>query len=109
MIFAAYDDATRQIRYVNCAHCPPMLLRATGEIEQLDSLGCQKQVARLDVSVDQAALMGMLQAQGRLPDVVAGFGGREWAALAEPERQRIMAELPARRSVARADDRSGVA
>src|SRR5262249_22110685 len=37
LVFAIYDDATRQIRYVNCAHCPPLLLRANGELEVLDS------------------------------------------------------------------------
>src|SRR5450755_113585 len=37
LVFAIYDDATRQVRYVNCAHCPPLLLRATGELETLDS------------------------------------------------------------------------
>jgi len=37
LIFAAYDDATRKVRYVNCAHCPPLLLRASGEIERLTS------------------------------------------------------------------------
>src|ERR1017187_4114597 len=37
LVFAIYDDATRQVRYVNCAHCPPLLLRATREIEILDS------------------------------------------------------------------------
>ncbi len=37
LVFAIYDDATRQIRYVNCAHCPPLLLRAGGELEILDS------------------------------------------------------------------------
>ena len=33
----------------------------------------------------------------------------QWASLREPERARIMAELPARHGAARADDRSGVA
>jgi sigma-B regulation protein RsbU (phosphoserine phosphatase) len=37
LVFAAYDDRSRIIRYVNCAHCPPLLLRAAGEIESLDS------------------------------------------------------------------------
>jgi sigma-B regulation protein RsbU (phosphoserine phosphatase) len=37
LIFAVYDDATRRVRYVNCAHCPPLVLRETGEIERLDS------------------------------------------------------------------------
>jgi len=37
LIFAVYDDRTRRVRYVNCAHCPPFLLRADGEIEALPS------------------------------------------------------------------------
>ncbi|HXK04123.1 MAG TPA: SpoIIE family protein phosphatase [Verrucomicrobiae bacterium] len=37
LIFAVYDDATRKIRYVNCAHCPPLILRAGGELERLPS------------------------------------------------------------------------
>jgi sigma-B regulation protein RsbU (phosphoserine phosphatase) len=37
LVFAVYDDATRTVRYVNCAHCPPLLLRATGELERLGS------------------------------------------------------------------------
>jgi sigma-B regulation protein RsbU (phosphoserine phosphatase) len=37
LIFAIYDDATRQVRYVNCAHCPPLVLRAEGTLEVLDS------------------------------------------------------------------------
>lgn len=37
LIFAVYDDAARRVRYVNCAHCPPLLLRASGELERLDS------------------------------------------------------------------------
>jgi sigma-B regulation protein RsbU (phosphoserine phosphatase) len=37
LVFAAYDDATRTVRYVNCAHCPPLLLRSTGELERLGS------------------------------------------------------------------------
>src|SRR3989441_764318 len=36
LIFAAYDERTRRVRYVNCAHCPPLLLRSSGEIEQLE-------------------------------------------------------------------------
>ncbi len=30
-----YDDCTRWFRYANCGHCPPFLLRATGEVERL--------------------------------------------------------------------------
>ncbi len=37
MFFAVYDDETRRLRYVNCGHNPPMLLRANGEIERLNA------------------------------------------------------------------------
>jgi sigma-B regulation protein RsbU (phosphoserine phosphatase) len=37
LVFAVYDDRTCKVRYVNCAHCPPLVLRAGGEIERLGS------------------------------------------------------------------------
>jgi sigma-B regulation protein RsbU (phosphoserine phosphatase) len=35
LFFGVYNDRTRKLRYVNCGHCPPLLLRASGEIERL--------------------------------------------------------------------------
>jgi sigma-B regulation protein RsbU (phosphoserine phosphatase) len=35
--FGYYDDATRRLRYANCGHNPPVLLRADGRIERLDA------------------------------------------------------------------------
>ncbi len=35
--FAVYDDETRRLRYVNCGHNPPMVLRANGEVERLNA------------------------------------------------------------------------
>jgi len=35
LFFADYDDASRRMRYVNCGHLPPLLLRADGELERL--------------------------------------------------------------------------
>ncbi len=35
MFFAIYDDGTRRVRYVNCGHNPPILMRANGDIERL--------------------------------------------------------------------------
>jgi len=35
LFFGLYDGRTRRMRYVNCGHLPPLLLRATGEIERL--------------------------------------------------------------------------
>ena len=37
MVFGVYDDARRTLRYANCGHNPPVLLRADGRIERLDS------------------------------------------------------------------------
>ncbi len=35
--FAVYDDHTRVLRYVNCGHNPPVLLRAEGSVERLEA------------------------------------------------------------------------
>ncbi len=35
--FSIYDDKSRRLRYVNCGHNPPILLRSTGAIERLEA------------------------------------------------------------------------
>jgi phosphoserine phosphatase RsbU/P len=35
LFFGVYEDARRGLRYVNCGHNPPVLLRAGGEVERL--------------------------------------------------------------------------
>src|SRR6202007_26874 len=35
MFFGLYDDATRKLRYANCGHNPPLLLRREGAAERL--------------------------------------------------------------------------
>jgi sigma-B regulation protein RsbU (phosphoserine phosphatase) len=37
LFFGTYDDRTRRLRYANCGHLPPFLLRADGTIERLTS------------------------------------------------------------------------
>jgi len=37
LFFGCYDDRTRRMRYANCGHCAPLLLRANGEMTRLDS------------------------------------------------------------------------
>lgn len=37
LFFAEYDDSTRQLRYANCGHPAGILLRASGEVDRLDS------------------------------------------------------------------------
>ena len=36
LFFGAYDDRTRRMRYVNCGHCAPLLLRTGGELVRLE-------------------------------------------------------------------------
>jgi sigma-B regulation protein RsbU (phosphoserine phosphatase) len=35
LFFGDYDDSSRRLRYVNCGHLPPLLLRADGHLERL--------------------------------------------------------------------------
>ena len=35
LFYADYDDESRKVRYVNCGHNPPVLLRADGKVERL--------------------------------------------------------------------------
>jgi len=35
LFFGCYDDAARRLRYANCGHNPPILLRADGGVERL--------------------------------------------------------------------------
>jgi sigma-B regulation protein RsbU (phosphoserine phosphatase) len=37
LFFGSYDDRTRRMRYVNCGHCAPLLLRAGGELRRLEA------------------------------------------------------------------------
>jgi serine phosphatase RsbU (regulator of sigma subunit) len=35
LFFGDYNDSTRGLRYVNCGHLPPLLVRANGSVERL--------------------------------------------------------------------------
>jgi serine phosphatase RsbU (regulator of sigma subunit) len=37
LFLAVYDDASHQLEYANCGHNPPLLFRATGEVERLEA------------------------------------------------------------------------
>ena len=39
LFLAEFDRATRELRYVNCGHVPPVLARAGGAVETLDATG----------------------------------------------------------------------
>jgi len=37
LFFAEYDDAERRLRYANCGHLPPLLVRRDGSVEKLEA------------------------------------------------------------------------
>lgn len=37
MFFGVYNDSCRKLRYANCGHVPPVILRADGSIQRLTS------------------------------------------------------------------------
>jgi phosphoserine phosphatase RsbU/P len=39
LFFGLYDEATRELRYANCGHLPPIVRRATGAVERLNVTG----------------------------------------------------------------------
>ena len=39
LFFADYDETSRRLRYWNCGHLAPLLLRADGRVERLESTG----------------------------------------------------------------------
>src|SRR5581483_4326986 len=36
LFFGVYDDHTRRMRYINCGHCAPLLVRAQGQVVRLE-------------------------------------------------------------------------
>jgi serine phosphatase RsbU (regulator of sigma subunit) len=107
--FGFYDDRTRVLRYVNCGHNAPLLLRASGVLERLDStttvLGLFE---NWDCSVSETALApgdvlviftdGVTESSGsggeeygeeRLLEVIR----RHHQAAAEPLQQAIVADV----------------
>ncbi|HEU5403057.1 MAG TPA: PP2C family protein-serine/threonine phosphatase, partial [Terriglobales bacterium] len=39
LFFGEYDDRTRRLRYANCGHYAPLLMRENGNVERLESTG----------------------------------------------------------------------
>jgi len=56
LFFGHYDDRSRQLRYANCGHLPPLLVRADGPVERLEAtatvLGVFKQWSSEEQSVE---------------------------------------------------------
>jgi len=58
MIFAEYNDAERRLRYANCGHLAPLLLRSDDTLERLDSTGAILGIFKSwDCSVEERRLL----------------------------------------------------
>ena len=96
MFICDFDDANRTLRYANCGHVPPLLLRADGHVEALaptcaviglfETWQCQTARTRLDAG-DTIVLYsdGIVEAErpdgeafgeGRLIDALRRLSGR---------------------------------
>ena len=82
------------------------------EVEHLDHrlvpIASQHQVARLDVAVDHAVLVGVLEAECRLVHEIAGVGHRQRAALLDELGQVVTLDVLHREDDALADPRRRV-
>jgi serine phosphatase RsbU (regulator of sigma subunit) len=57
LFFAQYDDRTRLLRYANCGHPPPLLLRRDGSLERLEATSTVVGLfGRWDCGMDQREL-----------------------------------------------------
>jgi serine phosphatase RsbU (regulator of sigma subunit)/uncharacterized glyoxalase superfamily protein PhnB len=57
LFFGEYDDRSRRLRYANCGHYSPMLLRHDGTLERLNSTGTVLGLFReWDCSVEECAI-----------------------------------------------------
>jgi serine phosphatase RsbU (regulator of sigma subunit)/predicted enzyme related to lactoylglutathione lyase len=57
LCFAEYDDRTRRLRYANCGHYSPILLRGDGSIDRLDSTATVLGLfSKWECAVEQRAL-----------------------------------------------------
>jgi sigma-B regulation protein RsbU (phosphoserine phosphatase) len=76
LFFGCYDDDRRMLRYVNCGHYPPVVVRAGGGVARLDSTATVLGLFdRIEVAVGQAQMTpgdllaifsdGVVEARGR--------------------------------------------
>jgi sigma-B regulation protein RsbU (phosphoserine phosphatase) len=102
LFFGCYDDSTRTLRYVNCGHYPPLVVRAGGGMTRLDSTATVLGLFdRVEVMVRQLTLEpgdllaifsdGVVEARGRDGEE---FGEERLMRLLRRNRQREISEIP---------------
>jgi len=125
LFFGIYDDRTRRVRYVNCAHVAPLLVRPSGSIEKLPAtatmLGAFAQwncrEAAVDLGRGDTLLLysdgvteaGIDHGEEFGEDRLAEFLRRHAAAPAAELTQRVVDEVSRFGGAARTDDITVVA
>ncbi len=125
LFFGIYDDGTRRIRYVNCAHVSPLVLRTSGKVDKLDAtatmLGAFQSWKCREASVDLGAGDTMLLYSDGVTEAGIEYGDefgderleqvlRENASLSSSALvQKVIDEVSAFSGASRSDDVTVVA
>ena len=99
--FAVYDDETRRLRYVNCGHNPPMLLRADGRAGATEAtatvLGLFEEwdcsVAELDLAAGDVLVIYTDGVSEASPNEEDEFGEQRLIDAARDSRERSADEI----------------
>lgn len=102
LFFGCYDDEGRMLRYVNCGHYPPLVVRAGGGVTCLDSTATVLGLFdRVEVEVGEVELLpgdllaifsdGVIEARGRDGEE---FGEQRLVRLLRKNREREISEMP---------------
>ncbi len=102
LFFGCYDDESRVLRYVNCGHYPPVVVRHGEQIARLDSTATVLGLfERIEVSVGQVELVpgdllavfsdGVVEARGTDGEE---FGEERLVRLLRRNQQREISEIP---------------
>jgi len=102
LFFGCYDDARHALRYVNCGHYPPLVVRAGEGVTRLDSTATVLGLFdRVEVAVGEVELApgdllaifsdGVIEARGRDGEE---FGEQRLLRLLRKNREREIAEMP---------------
>jgi sigma-B regulation protein RsbU (phosphoserine phosphatase) len=102
LFFGCYDDSRRTLRYANCGHYPPVVVRAGEEVTRLDSTATVLGLFdRVEVAVGQVELEpgdllaifsdGVIEARGRSGEE---FGEERLVRLLRRHQGREISEIP---------------
>jgi len=95
LFFGLYDDRSHALRYVNCGHLPPFLIRAEGTIERLEATATVLGVFKNWVSEEKSVQLNSGDKLVLFSDGVTEAGVGHEAEFGEEGVQKVLLENPA--------------